>query len=226
MPTGWRAGVVRAWVPAMLHPESLYDRKRAIRRLALARRDAQPDKDQLSTIIWRRFAAQTEYARAGTLLLYVHYGSEVRTQPFLAEVMESGKRVVVPYCVGAELELFDLKELGELAIGRFGILEPRAELRGLVERRVGPEELDLAMVPGVAFDPRGGRIGHGKGFYDRLLARLRPDVLAVAVAFQCQMFPEVPMSEYDVFMDRVITETGLYLGRGRVDHGARVRPGS
>jgi 5-formyltetrahydrofolate cyclo-ligase len=75
--------------------------------------------------------------------------------------------------------------------------------------------LDLVMVPGVAFDLRGGRLGHGKGYYDRLLPRIRPSAPLVAVAFECQLFPEIPMLEYDVFMDRVITEKAIYLGRGR-----------
>lgn len=80
---------------------------------------------------------------------------------------------------------------------------------------MAPEELDLVMVPGTAFDPRGGRMGQGKGYYDRLLARVRPDAPLVALAFECQMFPEIPVAPHDVFMDVVLTETRELRGIGR-----------
>jgi 5-formyltetrahydrofolate cyclo-ligase len=108
-----------------------------------------------------------------------------------------------------------LQNVKELAVGGFGILEPRPELRGDLAKQVKPVELDLVMVPGLAFDHRGGRLGHGKGYYDRLLDRVRRDAAVVAVAFECQVFPEIPMLEFDVFMDKVITERAIYEGRGR-----------
>ena len=89
------------------------------------------------------------------------------------------------------------------------------ELRGVASKRVEIEELDLIMVPGVAFDRRGGRSGHGKGYYDKLLEHARPDTPLVALAFECQMFDEVPMQDHDVFMDKVITEAAVYPGKGR-----------
>jgi 5-formyltetrahydrofolate cyclo-ligase len=89
------------------------------------------------------------------------------------------------------------------------------ELRAAAGHCVGPEELDLVMVPGVAFDRQGGRLGYGKGYYDRLLRRIRRDALAAAVAFECQIVDAIPMLEYDVFMDKVITEETIYEGRGR-----------
>ena len=105
--------------------------------------------------------------------------------------------------------------MAELAEGAHKILEPRDDLRSRPGKQVNPEELDLVMVPGVAFDPRGGRMGQGKGYYDRLLARVRPDAPLVALAFDCQIFPEIPVAEHDVFMDTVITETSTHKGRGR-----------
>jgi len=186
--------------------------KQEIRRQARARRDEQPDKDGLSEIIWQRFLALPEYAAAETVMLYVDARSEVRTRPFLTAVIAAGKRVVVPYCVEGELELFCLESMEELAPGHFGIQEPRPPLRQLPGKRVEPGALDLVMVPGLAFDRRGGRAGYGKGYYDRLLVRTRPETRRVAVAFECQLFPEVPMLEYDVFMDKVVTEGAMYEG--------------
>ena len=195
-----------------LDPRTL---KQAIRRQAEASRAAQPDKDELSRAICGRFAALPEYAAAATVLLYVHMRSEVRTQPFLPAAIAQGKRVVVPYCAGDALELFRLESPSELEIGTYGILEPRVPLRGLAAKRVPPEALDLVMVPGVAFDRRGGRAGHGKGYYDRLLRHVRPDATLVGVAYECQLFPQIPMLDHDVFMDKVITEKAVYPGRGR-----------
>ena len=73
-----------------------------------------------------------------------------------------------------------------------------------------PAALDLIVVPGVAFDRRGGRLGQGKGFYDRLLTQVRPDTLLVAPAFECQIFDSVPTLPHDRPVDRVVTETNVY----------------
>ena len=71
------------------------------------------------------------------------------------------------------------------------------------------------IVPGVAFDRDGGRLGHGFGYYDKLLNRARPDAPLVALAFECQLFPQIPMQAHDVFMDKVVTESAVYAGKGR-----------
>jgi 5-formyltetrahydrofolate cyclo-ligase len=189
--------------------------KQQLRRQAASARQAQPDKGPLSELICRSFAAQTEYAAARTLMLYLSARSEVRTRPLLTAAIAAGKQVVVPYCVGSQLDLFLLDSPDELAPGSYGIPEPRPELRALPGKRVDPARIDLVMVPGVAFDRRGGRLGHGRGYYDRFLPRLRIDALAIGVAFECQLVPEVPMLSADVFMDRVITERAVYPGRGR-----------
>ena len=99
----------------------------------------------------------------------------------------------------------------ELAIGMYKILEPRPELRLLPEKQVDPKTLDLVMVPGVAFDRRGARMGHGKGYYDKLLENARPETPLVALAFECQLFPEIPIATHDVFMNKIITEKAIYL---------------
>src|SRR5690606_12589692 len=103
----------------------------------------------------------------------------------------------------------------ELELGMYKILEPRQDLRNLPEKQVAVEELDLVMVPGVAFDPRGGRMGHGKGYYDKLLQNARPDCPLVALAFECQIFDEVPSGGHDLFMDKVVTERRVIEGRGQ-----------
>jgi 5-formyltetrahydrofolate cyclo-ligase len=196
--------------------QSLKDR---VRREAEANRRAQPDKDEASRIICGKFAAGTEYAAAETVMCYVDMRSEVRTRQFLATALGGSKRIVVPYCVGDRLGLFLLERMEELALGTFGILEPKEELRAVAEKRVEPEGLDLVMAPGVAFDRRGARLGHGRGYYDRLLDGVRPDTRLVALAFECQMFLEIPTEPHDVYMDKVITEKAVYEGRGTRGEG-------
>lgn len=193
----------------------MQERKQRIREQAHAARNAQENKEELSSRICDQFLALPEYAAAKTVMFYVDVRSEVRTRQHFPAALASGKRVIIPYCVDGELELFHLESMDELAIGMYKILEPKPELRDIAAKKPAIEELDLIMVPGVAFDRRGGRSGHGKGYYDKLLEHARPDTPLVALAFECQMFDEVPTAEHDIFMDKVITEKAIYVGRGR-----------
>ena len=134
----------------------------------------------------------------------------------LPQALTQGKKIVVPWCNDqGELELFHLENMDELAIGMYKILEPAPALRLLPAKQVKAQELDLIMVPGVAFDRSGARMGHGKGYYDKLLQHARPDAPLVALAFECQLFPEIPTAAHDIFMDTIITESAIYKGRGR-----------
>jgi 5-formyltetrahydrofolate cyclo-ligase len=189
--------------------------KKSIRAQSHANRNALAEKDELSKLILARVLALPEYHSAKTVMFYIDVRSEVRTRQALPMALESGKKIVVPYCVDGLLELFHLESMDELDIGMYRILEPKAELRNVAEKKIDVEELDLILVPGVAFDRRGGRTGHGKGYYDKLLEHRRQNTPLVALAFECQMFPEIPMDDHDIFMDKVVTEEAVYEGRGR-----------
>src|SRR5436305_14899731 len=182
-------------------------RKAAIREQARKNRVAQKDKDALSRHVCGTFMSLPAYKVAKTVMWYVDAGSEVRTRHTLPEALTHGKRVVVPWCVVEtnQLELFLLEDMTELVEGAYKILEPTDDLRRLPNKVVRPEELDLVMVPGTAFDPRGGRMGQGKGYYDRLLARARPDAPLVALVFDCQVFDRLPVAPRDGFMALVVT---------------------
>lgn len=202
----------------MSSPESQPDtatRKQEIRKTAHANRKEQADKDQVSEQILKRFMDLPEYQAAKTVMFYIDVRDEVRTRQSLPSALESGKRVVVPYCVDGELELFHLESMEELSVGMYKILEPTEAMREVESKRLQPEDLDLIMVPGVAFDRTGGRTGHGKGYYDKLLEHARADTPLVALAFDCQMFPEIPCESHDIYMDKVVTETAVYDGKGR-----------
>lgn len=201
-------------VDTVIDPQT---RKAAIREQARKSRVAQQNKDEISRAICAKFMALPAYQTAKTVMWYVDAGSEVRTRHTLPEALTHGKRVIVPWCVVEtnQLELFWLEDMAELVEGAYKILEPKEELRRLPSKLVQPEELDLAMVPGTAFDPRGGRMGQGKGYYDRLLSRARPEAPLVALAFDCQIVDDIPVASHDVFMDLVLTETRAIEGQGR-----------
>lgn len=192
--------------------------KQQIREQAHENRRAQEDKDGISRTIMSRFMGLSEYAAAKTVMFYIDVRAEVRTRNDLEEALASGKRIIVPYCVDGELELFHLESMDELETGMYKILEPRNDLRAVPEKKIDVAELDLIMVPGVAFDRRGGRTGHGKGYYDKLLEHARRETPLVGVAFDCQIFSEIPMEDHDIYMDKVVTQSATYEGLGR---GAR-----
>lgn len=196
-------------------------RKATIREQARKNRIAQKNKDEISRQICMKFMELPAYAAAKTVMWYVDAGSEVRTRHILPTALGHGKRVVVPWCIVEtnQLELFLLEQMSELVEGAYKILEPKTELRELPAKKVKAEELDLVMTPGTAFDPRGGRMGQGKGYYDRLLSTVRLDAPLVGMAFDCQIFDEIPVAPHDVFMDLVLTESRQLAGRGRAKSG-------
>ena len=203
-------------VPDSAVPDSTVPDKGAIRTEAFARRKAQENKDELSEQIVDRFMALPAYDAADTVMFYVDVRTEVRTRQALPAAIASGKRIIVPWCNEAgELELFHLESMEELEIGMYKILEPRTDLKADPGKHVQPQDLDLIMVPGVGFDRHGGRTGHGKGYYDKLLEHARPDCPIVSLAFECQLFDEIPMQSHDIYMDKVVTEAAVYDGKGR-----------
>lgn len=194
----------------------IQQRKKVIRDQAHENRRQQENKEELSRAICEKFVALPQYAAARTVMFYVDVRTEVRTRDYLATALTHGKRIVVPWCnTEGELELFWLQSMEDLAIGMYKILEPKTELRHLPERQVPVTDLDIIMVPGVAFTKDGARMGHGKGYYDKLLEHARPDAPLVALAFECQLFPDIPVQEHDIYMDLIITELAVYQGRGR-----------
>ena len=193
----------------------LFELKTAIRKQAHENRRAQVDKDAVSVRIVDRFMHLDEYQDANTVMFYVDVREEVRTRQALPAALASGKRIVVPYCVDGELELFWLENMDELELGMYRILEPKSEMRTIEAKRLQPKDLDLIMVPGVAFDRNGGRTGHGKGYYDKLLQHARLDAPLIALSFECQLFEKIPAESHDIYMDKVVTEDAVYNGKGR-----------
>lgn len=187
------------------------------RRLGYAARKIQPDRCQASEAICARFLAMAEYRRAGTVMWYLNCRDEVKTRQALTTQLGCSKRFVIPFCTRDEqgrkvLGLWWLESLAELVPGTWGILEPPIERWNETGKRIPVEELDVIMVPGVAFDRRGGRLGNGAGYYDRLLAAVRPDTLLAGMCYETQLLDQICMETHDVYMNKVITDKAVYQG--------------
>lgn len=183
----------------------LTDSKARLRQEVLARRDALTDRDTRAAAIHARVLALPYWAGAASLCTFVGVKSEVDTMPLISAGLAAGKRVSVPVVEGGKLTLYRIESLDDLAPAPFGLLEPKRELRRKHRRVVGTA-VSLFLVPGVAFDRTGGRLGYGKGYYDALLAGTKPVVPKVGIAFAVQMVDQVPMGPTDVRLPIIVTE--------------------
>ena len=190
----------------------LHKQKAYLRETVLRRRDAMgaATRTALSRAILEEISALPAYRASGTVLAYAGFGSELETDAFLRHTLDEGKTLLLPR-VNRQEGLLDVYEvgdvMGDLEAETWGIREPRPDRCAQSD----PAAADFVLVPGLAFDARGGRLGYGGGFYDRLLSgSLPPHALLVAGAFEVQMVEEVPMDEHDVPMDAVVTESGRY----------------
>ncbi|MNC28807.1 5-formyltetrahydrofolate cyclo-ligase family protein [compost metagenome] len=152
----------------------------------------------------------------GRLLTFMPFGHEADIHPLAEQIWAAGGTVVVPKTVPAEkkLELFAVQSQDELTPGLWDIREPDAA-KGAVP--ADPAQLLAVLVPGVAFDRNGGRLGYGGGYYDRLLAGfeeqgIRP--LTIAPAFEMQLCQELAIEAHDIRVDAVVTESGWYVAEG------------
>ena len=188
----------------------LQDEKARLRQEMQERRLAVPDRDRRSAEIHARVMALPYWASAAVVSTFVGVKAEVATTPLIAAALAAGKRVAVPVVEGGRLQLYRIESLDELQPAPFGLLEPPKELRRK-HRRVVSTTVSLYIVPGLAFDKAGGRLGYGKGYYDTLLSGTKPVVPKVGVGFEAQMVPAVPMGPTDVRLPIIVTEAETYL---------------
>jgi 5-formyltetrahydrofolate cyclo-ligase len=177
-------------------------RKRELRHEVRARRDAltAAEREQASASIADRFLALPEVGAADSVLAFWSFGSEVETASLIARVHERGARVLLPRIEDGALVPVAYEPGDPVAATSFGAMEPTGD------RSVEPSRLDVVVVPGLAFDRRGGRVGYGGGFYDGLLPRLRPQAHAIAIAFSVQLVDEVPEGPGDRRVEAIVTE--------------------
>lgn len=147
------------------------------------------------------------FYQAKHIMTYMSNQNEVQTDDLVSKAINLQKVVSVPVCNPKDTTLFpsQITGLSMIEKGYFGLREPKKEMI----RPVDPKKIDLVIVPGVAFDPKGNRIGHGKGYYDRFLETLNPLVPKIGLAFQSQIVREHwHVSQWDIPMDGIMTEEG------------------
>lgn len=187
---------------------SLREAKRALRERVMQARDALPMEARAaaSEAIAAALAQRPDFVSARVVLLTLPYGSEWDTRLLLAAALAQGKTVAAPR-VNAErrmLEIHALRDVArEVAPGYLGIPEPRADCP-----TIALPAIDWVLVPGVAFDPAGRRVGYGGGYYDRLLPLLGAQAKRVAGAFELQIVDRVPAAPHDATVDVIATEKG------------------
>ena len=193
----------------------LREAKQAMRTRIAALRDALDHewRERASEALVQHIAALPSFAAARTVLLSAPFRSEWDAAPLIDLALAAGKTVALPRVdePARMLVLCRIRDVRrDMTLGWRGIREPAPGCD-----RVDVDAIDWVLVPGVAFDRTGARIGYGGGYYDRLLPLLPARALRVAGAFSAQIVDEVPSAPHDITMDAVVTEDGVLVERGR-----------
>ena len=173
--------------------------KDELRRAIRARKRAMTEEEitEKSVRLGQLFRASHWYQEADTIYGYLPYNQEVRTVPMLEQALRDGKRVAVPKCYGDEMKFIYLDDLTRVAPGYAGIPEP------IADEPVADDETALMLMPGLAFDREGHRIGYGGGFYDKFLSR-EPNHPTLALCYDFQLLPHLDTEEHDIPVDTVL----------------------
>ena len=185
-----------------LQTMTVQERKQHLRTLQRAKREAL-DIEAVSKCIGEQLSAWQGFQRAKHILSYQAFSSEIHlanVQPLARQNWYTTRTWFKPvrlsiHSVACEMERH-----------KYGFMQPVAEAE-----EVPPERIDLVLVPGLAFDRQGNRLGYGKGFYDRLLASVRPDCFKLAVTAEALLCDEVPSEASDIPMDGYVSENGVQI---------------
>ncbi|HEY6009906.1 MAG TPA: 5-formyltetrahydrofolate cyclo-ligase [Nitrospirota bacterium] len=183
--------------------------KKEIRKQVLSSRDGLPSAERArkSREIEERLFSLAEFSEAAVVMFFASFRSEVETGGMIRRALAAGKRVVLPKVKGEALALFEIRDFDrDVSPGAWNIPEPREA----VSANLG--DIDLIILPGVAFDGQGNRLGYGAGFYDKLLPAFRKTT--VALAFEVQIVPRVPVSPHDIPVRKIVTEKRVITAQG------------
>jgi 5-formyltetrahydrofolate cyclo-ligase len=176
--------------------------KHSIRKEILAKRDALSAEEikELSEHIAKNLSVLEQYAKAKIVMFYASHKSEVHTDDMISEALKS-KKVVLPKVENGEIIPLLILDMENLIPGLGGIREP------LLAPSMKLSSIDAVVVPGIAFDETGHRIGTGKGFYDAFLKKLH--AVKIGLAFECQLVESIPHEPHDVHLDFIVTENSI-----------------
>ena len=182
--------------------------KKELRKRILKIRNAMPSEERAakSATIISMLTELDDIRRAATIMVFLNFGSEVQTDGLISWGWEMGKRIVAPLCRPEDRTMAPcvINDFSDLETGHYGIREPIA-----AEVTVAPyEDIDVVLIPAVAFDRQGRRVGYGGGYYDRFLP-LVSRAARIGVVFSCQIVPEVHADLHDISAQMIVTEAGI-----------------
>lgn len=149
---------------------------------------------------------------SNTIMLYLDFNNEVKTDLLISKLISLGKTIAAPVTIKDEKKLipFKITNLKDgISIGAYGIREPKQD----PYNELNVEDLDVIIVPAVAYDKECYRLGYGGGFYDRFIQRLRDDAITIGIAFDLQVFDSIPKESHDAQLNYIITENNIYKGK-------------
>ncbi|MBS6007440.1 MAG: 5-formyltetrahydrofolate cyclo-ligase [Clostridium baratii] len=142
-----------------------------------------------------------EYKEAKGIFVYIGFGSEINTKILIEDALEDGKEVCVPKVIKKDMVFIKINSLENLVTSSYGILEPVGD-----KNNFNVDNLGLIIMPGLAFDKQGNRLGYGRGYYDKFLSNNKINVKKIALAYDFQILDKVPSEEHDIKVDSIITE--------------------
>ena len=174
------------------------DKKTLRKKIRELKREMTPEQIKgKSNRLCEMFLASDFYRNAQTIYGYLPYNQEVRTTPIVERALKDGKRVAVPKVYGDKMNFIYITNLNQVAAGYCGIPEP------VSDEPIAEDTTALVLMPGVAFDLQGHRIGYGGGYYDKFLAQ-EPEHPTVALCYDFQILQELPVEKYDIPVDLVL----------------------
>ena len=178
--------------------------KKTIRQMMLSQRNkiSLEERQKKSEVISAQLIQTFDFLKAFTIMIYVSFSSEVMTKELINYALSKKKRVIVPAVdlVNHQLRLSEIKQYDELVPSTYGIKEPRQL------RIIKPDQVELFILPGVAFDEQGTRLGYGGGYFDRLLNTKNKSQQLVGIAYELQIQKKLPYTHLDISVNKVITE--------------------
>ena len=177
--------------------------KRQLRNILLSKLKEQTEqqREEKSRLIERKLLEQEEFIKAKRIMFYLAFDGEVNTENMINKARELGKQIYVPRCDTKQKALrpYLLTEGSVLKEGPYHTLEPQTKAD------LPLEELDLTIVPALAFDENGNRLGRGKGYYDRFLKMISDHIHSIGLAFDFQILPTLPVEQNDMPVNRVLS---------------------
>lgn len=174
---------------------------------------SEEERRQFDACILHQLMNTKEYLSCNRLFVYVSFQSEINTIDFIDQAILEGKQVYIPRVEDHSMEFYEIKSRKGLVQSTYGILEPpkEKEKRFLFTPDRKERKENVMLLPGLAFDPYGNRIGYGAGYYDKYLAIQGADVFhKLALAYDFQIMERIPSEEFDIRADKIITPTKIY----------------